>query len=273
MKRAFLHTKAAFNANGIPVRTYPDCDSIPVVKIYDVSNTLVETPAVVKDTTFFSTGCYVYPLNWRLYALKTWYYDIVTYIYSGNTMVTDKRPFQFMSAGDESGNADDGFNINFGRAIVNVLQANATIVSLIQHTPAAQKFIWASTLKSGSLDLQEIEGTVHPEYPYLSFDILSQKSIQADSNISTMRESLVELKLFDADDDRLLLKLNDKIIDYFMESNDYHGIKVNTSDDVFRSFSITYEQSSTTPKGIIYWDKDKQHYEIGAQFTIKASCF
>uniref|UniRef100_A0A6M3K538 Uncharacterized protein n=1 Tax=viral metagenome TaxID=1070528 RepID=A0A6M3K538_9ZZZZ len=274
MKRTFLHTRARFDdATGTPVRAYVDCDSIPIIKIYNTSGTLLETPTVSKETVYFANGHYSYLLDWRLYTAGSWYYDVVTYIYNSQTMVSDRRYFQFNDVGTETGNADDGFNINLGRALVNVLQLNPTIVSLIGHSESTQKFIWATTLKSGTLDEMEISGTIHPEYPYLAFNVIHQKSIQSDSNISTMRESIIELKVFDDDNDTLLLKLNDKIIDYFMESNDYHGLNINTADDIFRSFSITYEQSSLTPKGLVYWDKDKQHYEIGVQFVIKASCF
>lgn len=273
MKRSFLHTEYTYSdSTGIPTRVHPDCDSLPVVLIYNSDGEYIETPIVTKTTTFYATGHYTYPLNPALYVKGSWYYEEITFVYDSITMEAERGYFCWgMTNEDIAGDATLGYNNNLLRCLRVTLQENTDLVTLLGHNPPTDPRIFV-----GHSYVND-----KPQLPCLTYDLFDQRPL-INPNIGTIRETTVLFNFWhkgvstttgtEFKNKQLLRQLNDNLITYMSESNIYQGASPKSNDNLFFTFNVEYYDSLASPIGDTWLDETKGLISIGSMFKIKAAC-
>jgi len=256
MKHYFLHTLGTL-INGVWVDTHPDCDDAPVVKIYShETDILIETPIVTKTTVQYSTGHYSFPLNSTLYTVGNIYYEIITYIYEGETYNTARIYFEWGLMPEAEGDAAFGYNRNLFRCIETGIKSYVELMALCPNLKRASSFL--------------SEGAT---YPVLVVGILPQSKIPgANSNIATTRRTFIRFRFYHSEcNDTLLIQLNDMLNTFLTEGDDYDGYKFQDSNDVFFTFSLTPDVFVEDEPGVV-WDDVLKLWRIGSRYIHDGSC-
>lgn len=257
MQQTFTNTQYVPKASGGLTRAHPDCDALPVVNIYDISNNLIETPTVSKTTIRRSTGQYTWTLDGLKYTYNSWYYWVADYLYQTRVGQTNPQDFRW-GFGDVDFDSDvaKGYDWNFMKVLRIYLEADPTLVGLLGHSATTNKIIINKALKKTKLD-----------FPCLTIGIMSGvASPSLGDNVPEMARSVLKCNFFDKNNQDLLLQLKDHLKVYMCSSNNHEGLKMKSSDNKFFTYNIRWDQDLTTPEGKVGHHAVYDAYTCGCRF-------